>query len=197
MPPRGGKRPNAGRKPGSNAYGEPTVALRVPRSQEAVIRDFLSTLRQQRERGEIDPVTPLARPLPDAPGLERPLFLSKVPAGFPSPADDYVEAWLDLNERLVRHPAATFFVRVEGDSMTGAGIYSGDILVVDRSIEPVDRSIVVAALQGELTVKRLRRQEGKVRLEPENPDYPAIDVPEGEDLVVWGVVTSSIREFGR
>jgi len=171
--------------------------VRIPCSQEPVIRNFLAALRQQRERQEIDHVTPLAQPRSDAPRLERPLYLSTVQAGFPSPADDYVEARLDLNEHLVHHPAATFFVRVAGDSMTGAGIYCGDILVVDRAIEPVDKSIVVAALHGELTVKRLRRNNDRVRLEPENPDYPTIEIPEGEDLVIWGVVTSSIREFGR
>jgi len=197
MSPRGGKRPNAGRKPGSNAYGEPTVPVRIPRSQEPVIRDFLEALRQQRERNQFDQIVPLGKPVLDAPKLQRPLFLSRVPAGFPSPADDYVEARLDLNEHLVRHPAATFFVRVAGDSMSGAGIHCGDILVVDRAIEPIDKSIVVAALHGELTVKRLRRNNDKVRLEPENPDYPVIEIAEGEDLVIWGVVTSSIREFGR
>ena len=196
MPPRGGRRANAGRKPGSNAYGEPTVPLRVPSSQAPVIRDFLAQLRQHRERYGFDHIAPFARPLPDAPVLARPLFLSKVPAGFPSPADDYVDARLDLNERLVRHPAATFFVRVEGDSMIGAGIHSGDILVVDRSVEPTDRSIVVAVLNGELTVKRLWRKNGRVRLEPENPDYPVIEIVEGEELIIWGVVTSAIREFG-
>ncbi len=107
-----------------------------------------------------------------------------------------MDARLDLNERLVRHPAATFFVRVEGDSMIGAGIHSGDILVVDRSMEPTDRSIVVAVLNGELTVKRLWRKNGRVRLEPENPDYPVIEIAEGEELIIWGVVTSAIREFG-
>lgn len=196
MSPRGGKRVNAGRKPGSNVYGEPTVPLRVPRSQESVIRDFLAALRQQRERSGSDHATLLAQPLLDAPECACPLFLSKVSAGFPSPADDYTEARLDLNERLVRHPAATFFVRVEGDSMIGVGIHSGDILIVDRSIEPTDKSIVVAVLHGELTVKRLRRKHGRVRLEAENPDYPAIEIPEGEELVIWGVATSSIRDLG-
>src|SRR5471030_2397814 len=87
----------------------------------------------------------------------RPLFAARVPAGFPSPADDYIERSLDLNEHLIRHPAATFFVRASGDSMTGS-IHSGDLLVVDRSLEAADGSVVIAVIDGELTVKRLRRR---------------------------------------
>ena len=125
-----------------------------------------------------------------------PQMSSSVSAGFPSPAADYVEASLDLNELLVKHPAATFFVRCSGDSMTGAGIYQGDILVVDRSVEPRDGMIVVAAIGGEFTVKRLSIKEGEAWLMPENPAYKPIKAGEGVELAIWGVVTSSIRFHG-
>ncbi len=125
--------------------------------------------------------------------LELPLFLESVSAGFPSPADDYLEGKLDLNQHLVRNPAATFFVRVTGDSMIEAGIHSGDVLVVDRSIEPKDGNIVIAVLDGDLTVKRLLRENGKVYLTPENPDYNRIEINEEMQFEVWGVVTTVIH----
>jgi DNA polymerase V len=126
--------------------------------------------------------------------LERPLYLCGVPAGFPSPADDYIERDLDLNEFLVRHPAATFFVRAYGDSMKDAGIHSGDILVVDRAEEPRDNGIVVAVVNGELTVKRLQRKGKKLFLVPENPDFQPTEVTAEMDFEVWGVVTSVIHK---
>ena len=89
-------------------------------------------------------------------GYQRPLFLAPVSAGFPSPADDYIENQLDLNKHLIRHPAATFFVRVKGDSMIEAGIHSGDILIIDRSLEPTDKKVVIAIIDGELTGKKRR-----------------------------------------
>ena len=121
---------------------------------------------------------------------ELPLFLANVPAGFPSPADDYIDRKLDLNEFLIKHPAATFFVRVEGDSMTGAGINSGDILIVDRAVEPADKKIVIANVNGELTVKRIRIYRGKAYLAAENPDFDPIELSgEDEEMDIWGVVT--------
>jgi len=127
----------------------------------------------------------------------RPLrrYLCRVAAGFPSPADDHLEGPLDLNEHLVEHPAATFVVKVQGDSMAGAGIRDGDLLVVDRAREARDGSIVVAVVDGELTVKRLRKSRRGVRLEAENPAYPAIVFHEGKELVVWGVVAHAIRSY--
>ncbi|MBS3954233.1 MAG: translesion error-prone DNA polymerase V autoproteolytic subunit [Methylomicrobium sp.] len=122
-----------------------------------------------------------------------PLFSGKVAAGFPSPADDYVEKTLDLNELLVQKPAATFFVRAEGESMLGAGIHPNDILVVDRSIEPVPGKIVICALNGELVVKRLKRQAGQWLLGSENPAYRDIVLLEELEIVIWGVVTSVIH----
>jgi len=120
---------------------------------------------------------------------------SEVAAGFPSPADDYLESPLNLHELLVRHPAATFFVRVAGESMAGAGILPGDILVVDRSAAARDGCVVVAALDGEFTVKRLRRRDGRAWLAAAHPGYPPIALdPEGEGQILWGVVTGLVRE---
>jgi DNA polymerase V len=127
--------------------------------------------------------------------IERPVFLARVSGGFPSPADDYLEGKLDLNQYLVKHPAATFFVRVTGDSMIGAGIHSGDLLIVDRSLEPKDGNVVIAVLDGELTVKRLSMREGKPVLLPENDQYPPVEVGEHAAFEVWGVVTHVIHEL--
>jgi DNA polymerase V len=122
-----------------------------------------------------------------------PLYLSRVPAGFPSPAEDYVDRKLDLNEHLIQHPAATFFIRVDGDSMIEAGIHSGDLLIVDRKLEPGDQSVVVASLHGELTVKRLQKKNGKLYLTPENPAFKPIEVDPEDEVEVWGVVVHSIH----
>lgn len=124
-----------------------------------------------------------------------PLFLAPVSAGFPSPAEDYVEGRLDLNKHLIKHPATTFFVRVAGDSMTGAGIHPGDILVVDRSLEPRDASVVVVVLDGELTVKRISRRDGRLYLIPDNSLYQPLEILEGMEFEVWGVVTSVIHSL--
>ncbi|HEY4136511.1 MAG TPA: translesion error-prone DNA polymerase V autoproteolytic subunit [Alphaproteobacteria bacterium] len=125
------------------------------------------------------------------------LYASRVRAGFPSPAEDYVEGQLDLNEHLIARPAATFLIRVVGDSMIEAGIFPNDLLVVDRSLPPVHDSIVVAVVDGELTVKRLFDRFGQLRLEAANPAYPAIQISGDMELWCWGVVTSSIHEFTR
>lgn len=122
-----------------------------------------------------------------------PVFLGRLPAGFPSPADDYLEGKLDLNRHLIKHPAATFFVRVSGDSMLGAGIHTGDLLVVDRSLEAVDSNVIVAALDGELTVKRLSKRGTAVRLLPENRNYQPIEVQPQQEFEIWGVVTNVIH----
>lgn len=124
-----------------------------------------------------------------------PLFLAKVSAGFPSPADDFLDRKIDLNEELIRHPAATFFVRVEGDSMRDAGIFSGDMLIVDRSLEVKEDAVVVAVLDGEFTVKRVRKANGKLYLLPANAAYSPTEVTEERDFVVWGVVTNVIHSF--
>lgn len=122
-----------------------------------------------------------------------PLFLEKVRAGFPSPAEDYVDQALDLNELCIKHPAATFFVRVDGDSMLDAGIFSGDILVVDRALEASHGDIVIAAVNGDFTVKML--ELNPVRLIAKNAAYPTICFDEGEELQIFGVVTSVVRQI--
>ncbi len=125
--------------------------------------------------------------------LSRPLLLTKVPAGFPSPAEDYVEGRLDLNQLLIKHPLTTFYIRVIGDSMTGAGIFPGDILVVDRMLETTDKHVVVARINDELCVKTLHIEEGHVWLTSENETYPPIKITEEMDFEVWGRVTASIH----
>jgi DNA polymerase V len=125
----------------------------------------------------------------------RPLFLASVSAGFPSPAEDYIEGRLDLNRHLIKHPAATFFVRVAGDSMIGAGIHPGDILVVDRALEPQDSNVVIAVIDGELTVKRISQRQGKLFLVPDNQAYEPLEILEEMEFEVWGVVTSVIHNL--
>ena len=126
---------------------------------------------------------------------KQPYFEAKVSAGFPSPAADYEENQLDLNKHLIKNPAATFFVRVTGDSMVGAGIHHDDILIVDRSLEPKSGNVVIAVLDGELTVKRIRIKRKKITLEPENPDFQSREVAEGSEFEVWGVVTNVIHSL--
>lgn len=126
------------------------------------------------------------------PKLQASLYLVAIKAGFPSPADDYVEKTLDLHEHLIRHPAATFFVRVSGDSMAPL-ITHGDILVVDRALTPHSGSIVIAAVNGELTVKRLAEQNGTPMLVAENEAYQSIALTPEVDCTLWGVVVHIIR----
>jgi DNA polymerase V len=121
------------------------------------------------------------------------LFIVTVPAGFPSPAEDYAEGPLDLNRYLIHHPAATFFVRVKGDSMTGAGIFSGDLLIVDRALTPTSGSIVIAVVNGDLTVKRFHQAKGRITLLSENPAYCPIEIDHDTDFAIWGVVTKAIH----
>ncbi|MEC7840253.1 MAG: translesion error-prone DNA polymerase V autoproteolytic subunit [Chlamydiota bacterium] len=123
-----------------------------------------------------------------------PVFMSSVQAGFPSPADDYIEKQLDLHELMVQHPAATFFVKVEGESMRDAGIHTGDILVVDRSIEATNGKIVVAVVDGEFTVKRLSVESSGVYLVPENPNFSKIKIDDSSEFQVWGVVMYVIHK---
>ncbi|GAB7081911.1 translesion error-prone DNA polymerase V autoproteolytic subunit [Megalodesulfovibrio paquesii] len=120
--------------------------------------------------------------------------MATVAAGFPSPADDYIDQSLDLNDHCIAHPAATFFVRVHGDSMRDAGVHDGDLLVVDRALEPVSGRIVIAALDGELTVKRIKKTADALYLLPENPDYEPIRVEPDSSFEVWGVVAYVIHK---
>ena len=126
----------------------------------------------------------------------RPLYASRVQAGFPSPADDYVEKNLDLNEHLIHHPEATFFVRATGDSMIGAGIYPNSILIVDKSLTPTSGNIVIAIVNGEFTVKRLIKSDSQCILHSANPRYQPIIIKDENQLLIWGVVTAVIQELG-
>ena len=123
-----------------------------------------------------------------------PVFLDSVSAGFPSPATDYMENKLDLNEYLIKHPAATFIVKAKGLSMSDAGIFSGDLLIVDRSITPKSNDIVIASIFGDLTVKKLQKKENSLFLLSANSDYPCIQVKEEMECFIWGVVTYIIHE---
>ena len=123
-----------------------------------------------------------------------PIFIDKVSAGFPSPATDYMENKLDLNEYLIKHPAATFIVKANGSSMVNADIYSGDLLIVDRSIVPQNNNIVIASIFGELTVKKIKKKEKSLFLVSANENYPSIKVKEEMECFIWGVVTYIIHE---
>lgn len=130
------------------------------------------------------------------PKISLPIFGVKVAAGFPSPADDYIEKSLDLNELLIQKPAATFFLRAQGESMLGAGIHPNDILVVDKSADAIDGKVVIATLNGEFTVKRLlKNTDGTWCLKAENPAFPDILLHEDLELVIWGVVTTVIHNL--
>jgi len=122
-----------------------------------------------------------------------PLFSSQVAAGFPSPADDYTEKKMDLNE-LIRRPASTFFLKVKGDSMIDARIHDGDLLIVDRSLQATDNKIVIGIVNGEFTVKRMKKKKGKLYLAPENDAYAAIEITAEVDFRLWGVVTYVIHK---
>ena len=134
-------------------------------------------------------VLKIAKPCP------LPLALCHVEAGFPSPADDYMEGALDLNEHVIKHPSATYFVRASGDSMIGAGIFNGDLLIVDRSLEASSGKVVIAEVDGQLTVKRLLKLNDGFSLKSENSSYPPIELQEGNEVVVWGVVTHVIHDL--
>jgi len=122
------------------------------------------------------------------------LFSSQIPAGFPSPADDFLEKRLDLNEYLIKNKSATFLIRVHGDSMINAGIFDGDLLVVDRSAQPTSGKIVLGVLNGEFTVKRIEKRKTKLFLVPENDDFKPIEITNEMDFKIWGVVTFAIHK---
>lgn len=126
--------------------------------------------------------------------IAMPLFSDSVSAGFPSPATDYLENKLDLNEYLVKHPAATFIVKASGTSMMQAGIFSGDLMIVDRSITPKNDNIVIASVFGDLTVKKLRNKGSALFLVSANNEYPSIEVKEEMECFIWGVVTYVIHK---
>lgn len=189
----GGARAGAGRKP---KFGERTALMRVPESAQAVVVDFLSQYAEKRQAEPrwSDHLTPVR--LADNPSsFKVPLFAHTVRAGFPSPADDYVADTLDLNDHLMPRKEASFLLMAKGDSMVGAGIHDGDILIVDRSITPTDGRVVIATLDGQFTVKTLEKKRGRIRLLPANPDFEPIELKDEQELLIWGVVTNVIHSL--
>lgn len=167
---RGGKRAGAGRK---LKYGEKTKVMRIPLDMVAEVTAFINNPQY----------------------LALPFFASKVPAGFPSPADDYMEGKLDLNRHLIKHPESSFFVRASGNSMINAGIFDGDLMIVDKSLDPLPGKIVIAAIDGDLTVKRYNLKNNKPYLFPENDSYCPIAIDEEKGVYIWGVVTNVIHQL--
>ncbi|NCC04364.1 MAG: LexA family transcriptional regulator [Proteobacteria bacterium] len=172
--PRGGFRQGAGRPKGTGAWGEATRPLRVPESLYTDVQAYI-----------------------EAGGCPRlPLYSSNVPAGTPGVADDHVEEFIDLNALLVKHPEDTFMLRVSGDSMTGAGIFDGDLLIVDRKEIPRKGRIVVANIKGQPTVKTFQQDKsGKITLMPENDAYSSIPVTKSDDFAVLGCVVGAVKCF--
>jgi DNA polymerase V len=186
------------RKPKSplSCYGEPTKVMRIPETRMEAVREWL--LEQiALERAELPNASEELKvyALEVRSELDLTLFSHRVVAGFPSPADDHVEDKIDLNTKFIKNPNTTFLVKVQGDSMKKAGIYQGDFLAVDRSLKPKDKDIVIASVDGELTVKRLSVKSTGTWLMPENDDYDPIAVRPESDLVIWGVVVSVLRDL--
>lgn len=126
--------------------------------------------------------------------LSLPIADDGIKAGFPSPAQDFMDLAIDLNKELVRHPASTFYGRVRGDSMQGAGVYDGDILIIDKSLEPQNGDMAVCFVDGEFTIKHIRIEKDVVWLIPANDHYKPIKVTEENDFLIWGIVTYSIKK---
>jgi len=189
----GGKRPGAGRKIGSGPYGEQTIVMRVPKSRATDLKRIL--LESPSSTVTLPQITNVGQIFKPKMGNEvfLTLYTTHVPAGHPERMEEYAEDSIDLNEHLLKNPDSTFFVRVSGDSMIDAGIHPGDLLVVDRSLPPLSGRIVVAVVNGESTVKRLMREEGKLLLLPENPAYPPIEIRDDTMFMIWGVVTNVIH----
>ncbi|MCH9645392.1 MAG: translesion error-prone DNA polymerase V autoproteolytic subunit [Proteobacteria bacterium] len=186
----GGARTGAGRKKNSGKFKEDTKVMRVPVSLVEQVKSTLDVYKSQLKSN-----VEVFEPDFNSPSLSIPIFSSRVQAGFPSPADDHLEDQLDLNKHLIHHQEATFFVRAQGESMLNAGIHPGDILVVDKSLPAKSSKIVIAVVDGEFTVKRLHKYKGKITLKAENPEFDDIEICEGSELIIWGVVTSVIHQY--
>lgn len=168
----GGKRDGAGRPKGQGKYGTVTKPVRVPEHLFDDVKDYSING-----------------------GYKIPLYSSSVEAGYPSPGEDHIDEIIDMNRYLIRNPQSTFCVRVSGLSMIDAGIYEGDILLVDSSLNPSSGKIIVAAIDGMLTVKRLGKINGQPYLLPENPEFEPIPITSESEVKVWGVVTSILRNI--
>lgn len=193
---RGGLREGAGRRPGSGKFREPTSVVRIPASQESVIKDFLAAYQKKRLNSDLDAVTEFELPELHHVSVSLPLYSSKVSAGFPSPAEEHVEKRLDPNDFLIDQEDATFFVTIQGYSMMDVGLLPGDKAVVDRSKTPNIGDIVLAIINGEFTIKTLgKHKSGAPRLLPANKDFKPIEITEEMQFEIWGVVTGSFRRF--
>ena len=195
IPPKshGGKRPGSGRKA---KFGERTTLIRVPESTKATVIHFLTELAEKRKTESSWPshLTPVK--LADNPTTFKvPLFGHTIRAGFPSPADDYVADTLDLNDHLMPRKEASFLLKAKGDSMIGAGIHDGDILIIDRSITATHGCVVIATVDGQFTVKTLEKKRGKIRLLPANPEFQPIEFKDEQELQIWGVVTNVVHSL--
>jgi DNA polymerase V len=198
----GGRRAGAGRKKGI-LIKEPTTVIRIPQSQKPLIADFLAAYRRNQAAlhksiALTDQPTGFERPIVPSAKRSWPLFSSKVAAGFPSPADDHVERRLDPNEFLIDDEEATFFVTIQGYSMIESGLLPGDKAVVDRSKTASVGDIVLAVVDGEFTIKLLAKtKQGEPRLLPSNQsgEYRPIEIKDGMQFEIWGVVTGSFRRF--
>ncbi len=200
MSSRGGKRENAGRPRGQGKFGEPTIAIRIPESQGATVKKFLDAYQRKRTDSGYESihVDEFFVPTVSDQPTRLPLFSTKVAAGFPSPADDYVEKRLDISEFLIDHAASTFFVTIKGESMIDVGLLPEDKVVVDRSKIPAIGDIVLAVVDREFTIKILDRHEnGRPRLLPANSigAYLPIEITKGMQFEIFGVVTGSFRRF--
>ena len=186
---RGGFRFGSGRKSGSGYFGEKTKVIRVPASRIIEIKKYIKSRYQT---GNTDTLM-LPHLSPEKIHLN--LFDYKVPAGFPSPADDHIEKALDLNEYLVTKKETTFFVKIKGDSMIDASIHDGDIVIVDRSKQAKIGSIILASVDGEFTIKILAKHLSQPRLLPANEKFQPIIVNESMQFEIWGVITGAVRKF--
>jgi DNA polymerase V len=189
-PNHGGARKGAGRKKNSGNFKEETKVIRVPIS---LVDSLIPTIEVYKSQVKSKVEVFLTKDNPTE--LSIPIFTSRVQAGFPSPADDHLEDALDLNTHLIHHKEATFFVKAQGDSMLGAGIQQGDILIVDKSLSAKSGKIVIAVVDGEFTVKRLHKYKGNITLKAENPDFEDIKIGGTDELIIWGVVTSVIHQY--
>jgi DNA polymerase V len=126
--------------------------------------------------------------------LDLPFVNQGISAGFPSPADDFLDIKIDLNREFIKNPNATFYARVRGKSMIGAGLNDGDLLIIDRSLEPTNKKIAVCFIDGEFTVKRIKKENDIIWLMPENEEYKPIKVTSDNEFIIWGVVTTVIKK---
>ena len=194
----GGKRAGAGRKDGTGKFREPTTVIRIPTSLQSNVKVFLAAYQREKLIVDLDGLGDFELPFMNAKPIRLDLYSSKVPAGFPSPAEEHVEKRLDPSEYLIDQKDATFFVTIQGYSMIDVGLLPGDKAVIDRSKIPSIGDIILAVIDNEFTIKTLsRKKDGSIRLLPANStgEFAPIEIKEGMNFEIWGVVTGSFRRF--